>query len=321
MSMKKIVFTICLLLIFTNCHNKKSFSQKASDKDEQNHLQVENLQGNVKEFLLKQAYPLVDSQTEFLESKVTASYIFNEVGNYEKVETFDEFEKLNIRNEYHYNDRGLLAEYNMRTFSGSENHKIHELNTYNEDNLLIHKKAIQDQDAFYEVFITYDKEKNSIKSKWVKEDGVVAKTEEIFLDDQDRVIKAIETSDKNATKNVLLNTYDAAGNLVLHEANINTLKFRIENSYNNGKRVEEKHFTIPPSEEVFLDAIINYDSNNNILKTSDYENSVLKTVFNYEYELDTQGNWIKKTTYINRNPESEEDFKLYLLETREITYW
>ncbi|MCH2194327.1 hypothetical protein [Kordia sp.] len=319
--MKKIVFTICLLLIFTNCHNKKSVSQKASDKDEQNHLQVENLQGNVKEFLLKQAYPLGDSQTEFQELKTSAYYIFNEAGNYNKMQFFNDFGKLDSHNVYRYNEAGLVAEFETKDFLENENTEIRELNTYNDENQLTHKKTFQNERVQYEVYMVYDTEKNIVESKIIHGTNVIFKTTENFLDDQDRVIKIIETSDKDNIKNIQSNVYDDSGNLIKHEANIGSLKFRNEFTYENGKRAEAKYYSIPLSGKVFLDRTTNYDANENITKVSNYENGVLKTVFNYEYEFDTQGNWIKKTTYINRNPELEEDFKLYLLETREITYW
>ncbi|WP_298512852.1 hypothetical protein [uncultured Kordia sp.] len=317
--MKKIASISCLLMILISCQNKKEVH--STDKDLKNDLQFENLHGNVKEFTLKKAYPLGDSETEFQEAVVHAIYTFNEAGNFEKTEIFNDFGKLDTRSAFLYNNNELLVEFKMRSFSGDENMEVRELNTYNEDALLEHQEHFQNQKLVFEADVTYDTEKNITTWRYLHNNQTMTKTAETFLDDQDRIIKIIETSDKENIKNVQSNVYDDSGNLIKHEANIGSLKFRDEYTYENGKRVEMKNYSIPLSEEVFLDMITNYDAHKNAVKISHYENAALKKVFTYTYEYDAQGNWIKKITHINRNPASGETFDLYLLETRDITYW
>jgi YD repeat-containing protein len=136
-----------------------------------------------------------------------------------------------------------------------------------------------------------------------------------------QIFKIIDKSDKNDHENVQSNTYDASGNLLTHEATMGSIKFREEYKYENNIRVEGKSYTIPASEEVFLDIVTKYDEQFNIVEMSFYEKSALKRTLSYTYKFDGYGNWIEKRTYVNNDPANSKTGIPYLIETREITYW
>lgn len=317
--MKKLLPIICLLFIVVSC-------QKETDKTPvytnfKNNLQSYNLYGNVKSFTKKVANASNSKNNKFQEAKVKDVYTFNEAGNHERIEVFNNGGGLETRSVYRYNTDDLLVEYKTRTFSNNENNELRELNAYNEDGILTHKKVFRNETVINELFLVNDTEKNIIKSMVVQHQDTMMMTSQTIVNDQDQVIKIIEKSDKNDYENTQLNTYDASGNLLTHEATIGSHKFREEYKYENNIRIERKNYTIPASEEVFLDMVTKYDEQYNVIEMSFYEKSELKRTLSYSYKFDNHGNWIEKRTYVNNDPANSKTGIPYLIETREITYW
>ncbi len=317
--MKKILPIICLLFIVMSCQKETEKTPKYTDF--KNNLQSYNLYGNVQSFTKKVANVSNSKKNKFQEAKVNAVYTFNEAGNYERIEIFNNGGRLETRSVYRYNDADLLVEYKTRTFSNNKDNELRELNAYNEDGLLTHKKVFRNATVLHEVLLVNDTEKNTVKSMVVEHQDTIVMTSQTIVNDQGQITKIIEKSDKNDYENTQSNTYDTSGNLRTHEATMGSIKFKEEYKYKDNIRVERKSYTIPASEEVFLDMVTKYDEQYNIVEMSFYEKSALKRTLSYTYKFDDHGNWIEKRTFVNNDPAKSKTGVPYLIETREITYW
>jgi hypothetical protein len=277
--MKHILITLITFCLFSCSGNKK------------NSLTDLNLKGDVRilsEFGYKAIIKFGEIQKDSLQYRLISD--FDKNGNLVSENWLD----IGIRNIYIYDSIGNLIEDNLydekKSISGftskkkliyDEKSNLIEKNTYLPSGFLIEK-----------IVYDYDVNKNNIESKCYKYDfegkELLQFTDKYKYDKKGNQIERIH--------------YDKFGD------NYYTEKYEYDE---NRLMIEEfsdflKEFQ--PPKKTYI-----YDENKNILKIKHYSS---KNVFvkeeTYKYKLDSYGNWILKTHYINGKPD--------LIEERKITY-
>ncbi len=317
--MKKIISVICILFLVVSC--QKNVDHTPVYKDFKNQLEELNIYGNVKEIVKKKAYPIAGFDYKYGDLKMNATYIFNKEGNYEKTETYNEFDQLETSGEYFYNAQNLLEEFKMISFNGNESKLYNEINKFNADSLLSYKKVMYEGSPEYEFFMKYDTNGNTIETIEIQEKDTSIVSARNIYDEENRMIKTTGIQSNPYEMYSQSYTYDTTGNLILHKAEFKGLKIKNEHIYRDAILFKSKQHRILSDKEEVLERIIEYDHYYNPVMQTEFEDTRKTKILKKKYKFDSQGNWTKRTTYINNNPSKSDTFEPYLMETREITYW
>lgn len=317
--MKKILPVICLLFAIVSCENKTD--QTPVYKDFKNDVETKNLYQNIQSIVQKKALIINIAKNKFDELKTSTVYDFNEAGNITKEEIFGDNGRLQLLSEHVYNEQNYIIESNIQYFSTNPKSKVRVVNTYTNDTLLASTKVYRNGILFQESFSTHDTTHDTVKNMIIKDNDTVMSTSKVAYNDAGAITGVTNMSNLENVDSKISNEYDSAQNLVVHKSTMAGLTLKRVHTYKGNILTATKDYTIPPSEEEFLDKITKYDSLFNPIEESHFVDGTLQRVLQFDYEFDAKGNWIKKTSYINRNPEEKGSFKPYILETRDIRYW
>ena len=246
----------------------------------------------------------------FNESGMITEYSYNTMGARDETE---------IRNFIKYNDKGLIAENREYCLDGMNNEHSEYVKTFTYDNkdLLIEEKSGNNS-----VFYKYDKNGYKIEEKTIRKTTQINSNQ--IIDNYEFVLNF-----KNDDSGCKIEEYSTSYKTIF--------------KYNDKKKlVEEQQYSILANGSVLLNKIITYeyDKKGNVTNHSEKnaegkvfssetysynENgfvskilsfSTLREGYNketFEYEYDSNKNWIKKTNFIANKPE--------YIEEREIVYF
>ncbi len=319
--MKKLLLVVSLLFLVLSCKQETTVSKTPVYKDFKNDLQVKNLYGNIHSLVRKKAFILDIEKNTFDELKASAVYDFNEAGNITKEEVFSDVGRLNSLSEHVYNEHNAIVESKMQYFSTDPKTTLRIVNTYTNDSILANTQVYRNGTLFQESFNKHNTIHNTVESMTIKNNDTVKSTSKIVYNDAGAITGVVNMSNLENVDSKISNQYDNAQNLIEHTYTMGGLSIKRVHAYKGNILTSAKEYTILPSEEELLDQITTYDSLYNPIEESYFTDGTLQRILQFDYEFDAKGNWIKKTTYINRNPKEKGRFKPYILETRDIRYW
>lgn len=308
-------------MLFSIISCQKSFDNKPVYKDFKTDLEASHFYGNIKKIVSRAAYYQYGSENKFEDSKLTSSYTFNNKGNYETIENYSVFEKLENKSEYVYTDKNLVKELKVTSHNGDEFIQMLQHYSYNTDSLLMYLKVLKNNAPYYDIYTEYDENQNFSKMIKIHENDTTVVTYKNTYDKENRIIKTEEIESDEIETSVYTYTYNDLGNQIANTMDLYSFAVRSEYVYEGALLITITSYEKLGSGKEEINNYVKYDQYGNVILFKRYEDGRLTSIHKNDYEFDSTGNWIKRTEYINSNPSKENTFKLHLLETREITYW
>jgi hypothetical protein len=315
--------------MMTSCDTETPVDRTPVYGDFANDLQSKNLYGNVKRITFKSARMTESNGTNekaTLETPRTREVMtFTKAKNVDKLEVFSAWGKLETLMQFTYNKKNLVTEIETQSFYDNDKKIFRQLKTYQNDTLLTKEEVFIEDKLDSQATYEYNFENNSILQTLKEANDTIQLTVQEILNAQGKIEKIVHTH-KDKSKSVATFTYNDAGNVIASTSSVGIVDSQTDYTYQDNILIETKY---KATQTQYLDhgnnssaTITKYDAYYNPIQATFYDASdAVSYIEKYEYEFDTVGNWIKKTTYSNTNSENKEDFKIISLDTRDISYY
>lgn len=204
-----------------------------------------------------------------------------------------------------YDRYGIISEWNIYDMEGKIKQKYMHLYDENPDRLVWNE---YDKEGNYTKYISrYDGNNNEIECEQSNENGDCLQKYLYHYDDENRVIKRefFDQDEENPRKQKVIYKYDNQGNCVEEHTYENDILHNItfmEYDKNGNRIALNQEFE---DKDIINRTIFSYDEYNHLIRQENYtsfsgELEMECRVHTYEYEYDTQGNWIKCITNLDK---------------------
>ncbi len=163
------------------------------------------------------------------------------------------------------------------------------------ENLYLNKEIVQ-----YRNLIEYKDKKKSAETKSDINGKTISRI--TYEYDGDKLVSKINYNDKNEVDYYEKFEYDAKGNMTMR-ASYTPFDGEMHDEYEYDSNNNKTSWTIYKGDKIEMRALYTFDKYNNMTsyKITDI-NDKLVDGKSYSYTYDKQGNWIKKTTFVNNKP-------------------
>lgn len=278
--MRHLLFITSLLLL-VSCSSRK----------EDNTLEDENLNGNVKTIIEYEFYPVV-RDGELLQSEYSSNtvYNYNKQGNLTNRKVYNEDSTNTFRDQFIYNKQDKLIEHLQ--FEQDEEITFRRTYKYNKRNYLVRERNYYGYGDLWREEISFYNEQDQLKKTIVYGMGDTVGSRTTYEYNDEDLLLCSKHFGKDDQNNPSMETYEYYENQEIRKV-----------SYydRTGQLKSTTYYT--------------YDEYGNIIEKGHFHgDTILSKLYNYEYsELDKNNNWLKKKSFV--------DHYLRRIYEREIEYY
>lgn len=212
---------------------------------------------------------------------------------------------LGQKEEMTYDCNGIISEWNI--YDAEREIKQRNIYLYDENtNRIVWTEY--DKEGNYTKYISkYDENNNEIECGQYNENEQCLQKYVYHYDDENRVVKRelFDQDEESPRKQKVIYKYDNQGNCVEEHTYENEVLHNItfmEYDKNGNRIVLNQEFE---DKDIINKTIFGYDEHNHLIRQENYSSFSGKSemecrVHTYEYEYDTQGNWVKCITNLDK---------------------
>ncbi|MDC8004361.1 hypothetical protein POV27_09880 [Aureisphaera galaxeae] len=314
--MKNAICFILLAVLCIACQNEPKVQPKYSNFETD--LEERNLFGKVKSYDQRIARIEGGNLTSMKDPVLNLTEEFSENGALLKSESFDVFGASQQTIAHYFDDSEFLVKSVTINKQGpiGKTVQLIERDTINSRETI---KVTLNDTMNYEFHSRFDASDRIAEQIKIEKGDTTVVRYAYEYDANQNLIRSTETSGEENTINTF--TYDENGNMIESIWEADHFKSRTLTKYKDNRITEIHYYNIYPDGTEHLESITQYDEYYNPTNTKSYRDNELDNETKMEYELDDQGNWIKKKMYLKQHFAKSNEFVPISVENREITYW